>query len=80
MFDGVDISDFDEVFKSGKMNLLQEYTNVHQAYIMTMLVLMRMYQQGVKHLEESSVMVRLEELKGLCGRFHKHHRLVKEIL
>lgn len=50
IFDGRDLDEFQDAYRRGRLNLVQEYVSVHQAYIMTMIVLVKMYQKGVKHV------------------------------
>lgn len=76
-FEGKDLEQFDNVQKDGKLSLVCEYVNVHQAYVMTMIMLMKMYQSNTPHLSEHSIMKRLQELKVLCDRFHNQEEYIK---
>lgn len=53
----------------GKLGFRQEYINSHQAYVMTMLMLIKMYQNNETILDKHSIIARLGELKSLCDRF-----------
>lgn len=76
LFEGEEESEIYERLEVGKLSFRQEYVNSHQAYVMTMLMLIKMYEKGEIVLEKHSIIERLGELKVVCDRFEEQQQLI----